>query len=857
MQPFTLPEFYTPHPARLNPELEGARVHSKAWAHAMDMIDVPQNGVAIWSEHDFDSHDYALLCSYTHPDAPGPELDLVTDWYVWVFYFDDHFLELYKRSRDVPGAREYLDRLRAFTPVRGPITATPTNPVERGLADLWTRTVPSRSADWRRRFAESTRNLLDESLWELANIDEGRLANPVEYVEMRRKVGGAPWSANLVEHAVNAEVPAAVAHSRPLHVLRDTFSDAVHLRNDLFSYQREVQQEGELSNGVLVFERFLGIDTQRAAEAVNDLLTSRLHQFEHTAFTELPALFEEHALDPASRTAVLAYAKGLQDWQSGGHEWHTRSSRYMNGAGEQGQAAGVLGGPRGLGTSAARIVSSVLATAPQRTRSFSHVPFTVVGSLPLPEIHMPYTTTLSPHLATSREHVVEWSERMGIIGPLPGTRGPNVWNERKLRDYDLPLCAAGIHPDATSEELDLTSDWLTWGTYGDDLYPVVFGRGAGVLVAAAYTKRLAEFMPVDAETTPVPVDPLERGLADLWARTAGPMTPQARRTFRRTVVDMTESWLWELGNQVMNRIPDPVDYVEMRRKTFGSDLTMSLSRLSHGRSVPPEVYRSRPITSMENAAADYACLLNDLFSYQKEIQFEGEIHNGVLVVQNFLDCDPPTAMRIVNDLMTARMRQFQHVVDVDLPALFEDFGLDAGARATLTGYADELKRWMAGIKIWHEGCHRYEEADLVRNAQETTSALTGPAGPGTSAATPPRATARTLGPAGLGTSAARPRGTTHVLTGPGTSTASLPPDTTPAPHARRGAARTLGGLTGPGTSTASLPPDTTPAPHGTGALPRATTRVLGGPTGLGTAAAVLPRLRRTGAGSETAPASAR
>jgi hypothetical protein len=194
MQPFELPEFYMPYPARLNPHLESAREHGKAWAYEMDMVDAPQNGTAIWDEHDFDSHDYALLCAYTHPDAPGPELDLITDWYVWVFYFDDHFLELYKRTRDLAGAREYLDRLRAFMPVEGVITETPTNPVERGLSDLWTRTVPSMSTDWRHRFAESTKNLLDESLWELANINEGRVPNPVEYVEMRRKVGGAPWS---------------------------------------------------------------------------------------------------------------------------------------------------------------------------------------------------------------------------------------------------------------------------------------------------------------------------------------------------------------------------------------------------------------------------------------------------------------------------------------------------------------------------------------------------------------------------------------------------------------------------------------------------------------------------------------
>ena len=41
MQPFELPEFYMPYPARLNPNLESAREHSKAWAYEMDMVDPP------------------------------------------------------------------------------------------------------------------------------------------------------------------------------------------------------------------------------------------------------------------------------------------------------------------------------------------------------------------------------------------------------------------------------------------------------------------------------------------------------------------------------------------------------------------------------------------------------------------------------------------------------------------------------------------------------------------------------------------------------------------------------------------------------------------------------------------------
>ncbi|MGP4017143.1 terpene synthase family protein [Saccharopolyspora sp. 5N708] len=723
MQPFRLPEFYLPYPARLNPNLERAREHSKAWAYRMDMIDVPQEGKKIWSEADFDRHDYALLCAYTHPDADGPELDLITDWYAWVFYFDDHFVELYKRDPDLTGAREYLDRLPEFMPVDGAITAEPGNPVEWGLADLWTRTVPTMSIDWRRRFADNTKHLLDESLWELANISENRLSNPIEYVEMRRKVGGAPWSANLVEHAVSAEVPAEIAATRPMAVLRDTFADGVHLRNDLFSYQREVQDEGELSNGVLVFEKFLDCSTQEAADAVNDLLTSRLHQFEHTALTEVPQLLDERGIDPPGRMAVLGYVKGLQDWQAGGHEWHSQSGRYPDGT------ATVLGGPLGLGTSGVNIVRSLISTAPQRLRGFTRLPFQEVGPIPQREIEPPYDVSLSPHLDLAREHVVDWARAMGMF-----TDVPRVWDEQMLRTYDLPHCSAGLDPDATVEELNLSSDWLTWGTYGDDYYPQIFGHTRDMAGAKTLNARLKELMPLDGASPVAPVNMLERGLADLWRRTTASMAPAGRRGFRRAVERMLDSWLWELSNQHQNHIPDPIDYVEMRRQTFGADLTLSLSRFSHGQTVPPEIYRTRTIQNMENSAVDFAMLVNDMFSYRKEVQYQGEVHNAVLVVQNFLDCDLERAFEIVDDLRIARLRQFQHTVDIELPNLFEEYDLGAETRATLTRYAGELRDWMSGIVNWHRECRRYFDSELRYNVPVDAAGLLGLTGLGTSAA---------------------------------------------------------------------------------------------------------------------------
>lgn len=715
MEAFHLPDFYLAHPARMNPNLERTREHSMSWARRMGMLDTPKpGGGLVWDEATLAGMDYALMCAYTHPDCDGPTLDLVTDWYVWVFFFDDHFLEQFKYSRDFAGAQSYLDRLEMFMTASGQQPQEPENPAEAGLADLWRRTVPTMSSDWRRRFTTSTHNLMVESMWELDNIHRDRVANPIEYIQMRRRVGGAPWSANLVEVAVGAEIPADLAEQRPMRVLVDTFADAVHLRNDLFSYQREVREEGENSNAVLVFERFFDRSTQEAAELVNDLLTSRLVQFEDTALGEVPALLTENAVPPHEQAGVAAYVKGLQDWQAGGHEWHARSNRYMNESAAT-RPAGALGGPTGLGTAAARPAFATV-TPGMRRRSQQHAQPVLhpVGHLELPELYMPFPIRTSPHIDAARRYAVDWARRMGMFGSVPGVEAGGMWDERQFIGLDLAHCAAMIHADGSFERLCLSADWLAWGTYGDDFFPVVFGTTRQLAAAKLCNERLPAFMPLDAGDTPEPTNPLERGLADLWRRTAGPMTEPARAVFRTAVEDMTTSWLWELDNQANHRVPDPVDYMEMRRKTFGSDMTRSLAKLAHFEQVPAEIYQTRTMRELETAAQDYACFTNDLFSYQKEVEFEGELHNLVLIVENFLNLDRYTARDLVADLMRTRMEQFEHIVANELPKLFDDFDLDEETRRILTRDSAGMKEWMSGILEWHRKCVRYTEEEQRR-----------------------------------------------------------------------------------------------------------------------------------------------
>jgi germacradienol/geosmin synthase len=129
-------------------------------------------------------------------------------------------------------------------------------------------------------------------------------------------------------------------------------------------------------------------------------------------------------------------------------------------------------------------------------------------------------------------------------------------------------------------------------------------------------------MPLDGGPTPEPMNPLEAGLADLWQRMIEPMSMPARSEYRAAVTSMTESWSWELANLAENRAPDPIDYVEMRRRTFGADLWMNLARLNHLAVAPDEIYQNRVMHELVTAAHDYTCFTNDLFSYQKEIKFE-------------------------------------------------------------------------------------------------------------------------------------------------------------------------------------------------------------------------------------------
>ena len=660
-RPFLLPEFYLPWPARLNPAVDAVRERGRVWARGVGMFDE-----GVWDEAKFAGADLARAAAYCFPDAPTPMLALLADWGSWAFYVDDLFLERFKRAGDRSGALAYVESTARFVAPQGPDFAEPAAPpvpedaAQRALADLWARTAPLLSEHWRRRFADRTVHQLREMVWELDNIDAARVPNPVEYLRRRRGTAAGAWIADLVELANAAELRPDLVETRPLRVLRDSFGDAFLLRNDLFSYQREIEEEGEVNNGVLVLEHFLDLDPQAAAEVVNDLITSRMQQFEHTLATELPLLFEEHGLSPADRLVVLGHAKGLQDFQAGMHRWMEESPRYAGASAGLPRSPG-LPGPRGLGTAALRLWETYRPVLPRTQR---HVPAAALVSVPGSAAHSART---DPHLEAIRDEVKQWALRMGMLDGL-------VWTEDQYDHADVAGWAAHSHPQAERDRLARIAKWYVWRAYLDAVLDDWFTPRRDYLGAKVYLFRLREFLPPDGVSMPLPNSVVERALADLWPSTFADMPAYLRGSFPEHVAGFADGRLWELANRAQGRVPDSVDYLEMRRHTVGQGFATDLVRYALG--IGPDTAADE----LETAFADIAAWAQDVRAYGAAVEAEGTVNNGVLVLERLLGCSTEQAMDIANDLIGARLREFEQAQELD------------------GGYVEGLRAWLAAVQ---------------------------------------------------------------------------------------------------------------------------------------------------------------
>lgn len=302
---------------------------------------------------------------------------------------------------------------------------------------------------------------------------------------------------------------------------------------------------------------------------------------------------------------------------------------------------------------------------------------------------MPFAARLSPHADRVREHTKAWVRDMGMLGGVP-------WTEAFYDAADYGGFASLTHPTASLDDLKHISDWHTWGFYVSDSFRDGFLRTRNVVGGKAFVAGLKAVLSGSAPA----MNPAEKGLADLVSRST------VDGADAEHLGEYLDALLWELHNTAQDRVPDPIDLVEMRRRSIATELSAKLVRKSVGAELPAELLRNSTMRALVDSFGDVPALRQEIVGFDRTYATGASTTSAVLAVQQFFECERQQAVSVVADLIAARLRQIVSII-AELPAIAAEYDLDAEAKAGLHRYVEALKSWLAGELLWTRRSGRF------------------------------------------------------------------------------------------------------------------------------------------------------
>ncbi|MFB6781627.1 terpene cyclase [Streptomyces sp. NPDC056352] len=311
-----LPDIYCPFPQRTNPHVAHTREHLDHWTRNTGLVHRDS------ARERFEQADFGAFVGMVYPTANEPNLDLVADWFVWLFLVDDQLDDGYlgrspERVRDV------------VTLMRSVVEGTGTGPLPDedlpaavvALADLWERTTPNAAAHWLRRFAwHLVTYLTTATTWEAGNRADGVVPSEETYIAKRRHTGAIHVCMDLIEIVAGIEAPESIHNDPRFIVAVEASCNVVCWANDVYSYEKE-QVLGEIHNLVHLVRHHRGYGKQQALEHVCAEIATETERF-------LAAEAELLMAYPQLSGMLLPYLDGMRSWMRGNLDWSRQTPRY-------------------------------------------------------------------------------------------------------------------------------------------------------------------------------------------------------------------------------------------------------------------------------------------------------------------------------------------------------------------------------------------------------------------------------------------------------------------------------------------------------------------------------------------------
>jgi hypothetical protein len=313
------PQIRSPFPYQVNQHVEQARAQLPAWARGTGLVRKDSARVR------FEKADFGWFAAMVYPTASAPHLDLMADWFAWLFLVDDQ-LDDGGFGRDPDRVRRSVDVMRAVLENPGTDASAARMPgvpaAISSLTELWARTAVDASAVWRRRFAGHLVECLETAvMWEVRNRVEGIVPDEDTYMAKRRHTGAIYVCMDLIEIVERIGVPSAVYDSPQFTTVLNAACDVVVWTNDMYSLEKE-RSAGEVHNLVYVVEHHRGLDRPSALARVCAAITAETERYLAGELELLRAYPEQAGL-------LVPYLAGMRTWMRGNLDWSTRTRRYQ------------------------------------------------------------------------------------------------------------------------------------------------------------------------------------------------------------------------------------------------------------------------------------------------------------------------------------------------------------------------------------------------------------------------------------------------------------------------------------------------------------------------------------------------
>lgn len=313
----------------------------------------------------------------------------------------------------------------------------------------------------------------------------------------------------------------------------------------------------------------------------------------------------------------------------------------------------------------------------------------------LPTFHAPFQAKINVHGRPAWEATREWMRRTGLVRDEDTMR-----RVERHRYWDL---AARTHPLVGPDELAICAEWIMWLFFFDDSLDDL-QRPEDHPQCRRIVDRLAPM--VDAPFGDIaPVTGVERAMVDICRRTLPSMSAEWGRRYLKHVGEYVHSMQREVDNRFSRRVPDLIEYADLRRQTGAVATLFDLIEFASHVEVPERVHDDALMINLENAANDCITLTNDILSYPKEVA-SGEVNNYVVVAQRVLQCPLEQAVAFVNNMQTARAETFCSTREL-VERSYARWRLDAAEQRACDVYMAGMESWIRGSLDYSYGSERY------------------------------------------------------------------------------------------------------------------------------------------------------